>query len=247
MMNNKGMFFFYDWMDLLDEFDDAEVGRVVKAIVHYAQSGEMEEFSDRGLRIVMKSMKASMDLSAKKGKDISEARKDAASKRWNANACKDMQTDANGCKAMQTDANAYFASEQNANDAISISKSISKSESKSISESESISKSSVVVPTKRISASSMIEERAFPTDLDLAVKDWVKYKTERREAYKETGLRNLLSEIESRVAQHGSQPVIDVIRLSMSNGWKGIIWDRISDRKKTQSATAYFLSQAGGA
>ena len=233
MMNNKGMFFFYDWMDLFDELDDAEVGRVVKAIVHYAQSGEMEEFSDRGLRIVMKSMKASIDLSAKKSKDISEVRKGAANKRWNANECKDMQTDAN----------AYFASEQNANDAISISKSISKS----ISESESISKSSVVVPTKRISASSMIEERAFPTDLDLAVKDWVKYKTERREAYKETGLRNLLSEIENRVAQHGSQPVIDVIRLSMSNGWKGIIWDRISERKKTQSATAYFLSQAGGA
>ena len=63
-----------------------------------------------------------------------------------------------------------------------------------------------------------------------AVRDWLNYKKERREAYKSTGLKSLLTEIENRVKQHGEQAVAEVIRLSMSQGWKGIIWDRISEK-----------------
>ena len=81
-------------------------------------------------------------------------------------------------------------------------------------------------------------EKASVTDQELmdrfgpylsdAVRDWINYKKERRETYKPVGLRNLLSQVEHQADEHGKQAVIDVIRLSMSNGWKGIIWDRIS-------------------
>lgn len=80
-------------------------------------------------------------------------------------------------------------------------------------------------------------EKASVTDQELidrfgpylsdAVKDWINYKKERREIYKPVGLRNLLSQVEHQADEHGKQAVVDVIRLSMSNGWKGIIWDRI--------------------
>ena len=80
-------------------------------------------------------------------------------------------------------------------------------------------------------------EKASVTDQELmdrfgpylsdAVKDWINYKKERRETYKPVGLRNLLSQVEHQADEHGKQAVVDVIRLSMSNGWKGIIWDRI--------------------
>ena len=80
-------------------------------------------------------------------------------------------------------------------------------------------------------------EKASATDQELmdrfgpylsdAVRDWINYKKERRETYKPVGLRNLLSQVEHQANEHGKQAVIDVIRLSMSNGWKGIIWDRI--------------------
>ena len=74
-----------------------------------------------------------------------------------------------------------------------------------------------------------------------AVADWLKYKAERREAYKPTGLKSLLTEIENRVKQHGEQAVAEVIRLSMSQGWKGIIWDRIGDKpKKTKTDAPMF-------
>ena len=59
--------------------------------------------------------------------------------------------------------------------------------------------------------------------------DWITYKKERREAYKSTGLKSLLTEIENRVKRHGEQAVAEVIRLSMANNWRGIIWDRITE------------------
>ena len=74
-----------------------------------------------------------------------------------------------------------------------------------------------------------------------AVQDWIRYKKERRDAYEPTGLRNLLTMIENRVKQHGEQAVAEVIRLSMSQGWKGIIWDRIGDKpKKTKTDAPMF-------
>lgn len=64
-----------------------------------------------------------------------------------------------------------------------------------------------------------------------AVRDWLSYKKERREAYKSTGLKSLLIEIENRVKRHGEQAVAEVIRLSMANNWRGIIWDRITETR----------------
>ena len=69
----------------------------------------------------------------------------------------------------------------------------------------------------------------FSAPLADAVSEWLDYKAERREGYKTTGLRNLLSEIENRAKAHGDAAVCEVIRLSMANGWKGIIWDRLKE------------------
>ena len=40
-----------------------------------------------------------------------------------------------------------------------------------------------------------------------------------------------LTEIENRVKRHGEQAVAEVIRLSMANNWRGIIWDRITETR----------------
>ena len=63
------------------------------------------------------------------------------------------------------------------------------------------------------------------------MRDWLNYKKERKEAYKSTGLKSLLTEIENRVKRHGEQAVAEVIRLSMANNWCGIIWDRITETR----------------
>lgn len=63
-----------------------------------------------------------------------------------------------------------------------------------------------------------------------AVDDWLSYKQERREAYKPTGLKSFLSRVEREAQEHGDQVVADVIQLAMSNGWRGIVWEKLTQK-----------------
>lgn len=60
------------------------------------------------------------------------------------------------------------------------------------------------------------------------VREWLRYKTERREPYKPTGLQSLVNRIAREERVHGAIAVMRLIDDSMSNGWRGIIWDRLS-------------------
>lgn len=63
------------------------------------------------------------------------------------------------------------------------------------------------------------------------IKEWLTYKKERRENYKPTGLKSLLTQIENNISTYGEQKVLDLISECMAAGYKGIIWDKL---KKTQ-------------
>lgn len=76
-------------------------------------------------------------------------------------------------------------------------------------------------------ASQMIDDRGFPPLVDAKVREWVKYKIEKRQGYKETGLRNFLSQVENQVQKHGEGPVVELIGLCMSQNWQGVIWDKL--------------------
>ena len=70
----------------------------------------------------------------------------------------------------------------------------------------------------------------FGEALAPAVDDWLSYKQERREAYKPTGLKSFLSRVEREAQEHGDQVVADVIQLAMSNGWRGIVWEKLTQK-----------------
>ena len=76
-------------------------------------------------------------------------------------------------------------------------------------------------------ASQMISERSFSPELDASVREWVKYKIEKRQGYKPTGLRNFLSQVENNVQKYGAEAVARLIHFCMSNNWQGVIWERI--------------------
>ena len=78
-----------------------------------------------------------------------------------------------------------------------------------------------------VTATELIEQQGFGQELEQAMKEWFKYKIEKRQGYGETGFRTLLTQVRNKVASHGEAAVVEVIRISMSNNWQGIIWDRI--------------------
>ena len=70
-----------------------------------------------------------------------------------------------------------------------------------------------------------VRERGFCPELEEAVLSWLRYKRERREGYKPTGLAKLLTQIEHEARDYGAAAVVDVMGKSMSANYQGIIWD----------------------
>lgn len=67
------------------------------------------------------------------------------------------------------------------------------------------------------------------------MEEWLKYKTERKDKYTETGLKALLRRVENTSLTYGDDAVIELIEESIANGWKGIMFDRLKQQKQATS------------
>lgn len=74
------------------------------------------------------------------------------------------------------------------------------------------------------------------------IEEWVKYKLERKELYKETGFNTLLKQIQKNVELYGEEKVIELIDECMANNYKGIIFEKLKEKgsKKIVSAPSWF-------
>ena len=73
----------------------------------------------------------------------------------------------------------------------------------------------------------LLPDYTIPMVLQVKMGEWITYKTERKEQYKEQGMKSLLRQIETNCVLYGDQAICDLIDDSMANGWKGIIFDRL--------------------
>lgn len=65
-------------------------------------------------------------------------------------------------------------------------------------------------------------------EMQKAFDKWLQYKLEKKELYKPTGRKALLSTLNKNIEERGEKAVIEAIYNSMANGWKGIYY---SDNK----------------
>lgn len=75
-------------------------------------------------------------------------------------------------------------------------------------------------------------------DLNNGLKDWLDYKKEKGQTYKDKGLKALIKRIDKYVGVYGKDAVLELIDYCMANNWQGIAFDRL-DRKNVSSSTAY--------
>lgn len=81
--------------------------------------------------------------------------------------------------------------------------------------------------------SSLIPEFSFSDNVKAKMLEWVLYKAEIKGFYTKTGLRSLLNRVARHCNEYGEQAVMDVIDESMSNLYKGIIFDRLKMTSKS--------------
>ena len=95
----------------------------------------------------------------------------------------------------------------------------------------------------------LLPEYQLSDPLQSKMAEWVKYKVERKEPYKEQGMKSLLRQVENKAFEYGDAAVFDLIDECMAANWKGIIFDRLKTKtavKPTQqpkNSTDDFMSK----
>ena len=84
----------------------------------------------------------------------------------------------------------------------------------------------------------------FGPELTDAFEDWLRYKREKRQGYKPTGLNSLIQQVKSNTAKFGEAAVVDLIRRCMAANWQGIIWEKLdkpqaADRSRLRTEADY--------
>lgn len=85
----------------------------------------------------------------------------------------------------------------------------------------------------------LLPDYTFSDLLAEKMAEWITYKTERKEPYKEQGMKSLLRQVENSAAKYGDQAVCNLIDECMASNWKGIIFDRLKNQKKSTSGGSY--------
>ena len=96
------------WLEsLTQDYTNAEIGQIIRDLYHYASQGtEPQQYVDRGMRGLWRSMKDGVDKDFSKYREKSQKNSEAAKARWEKQTQKDdvsdVQTDANALCEMRT-------------------------------------------------------------------------------------------------------------------------------------------------
>ena len=111
---------------------------------------------------------------------------------------------------------------------VSVSGSVSDSKSGSVSVSDSVPKTVSHIKTRLdVPPYPLQEETGFGDDLQSVFEEWLSYKGEKRQSYKPTGLKSLVTEIRNNAQRYGEAAVAQLIRECMASNWRGVIFDRL--------------------
>lgn len=193
---------FFDWIEQVSALEDDEKGRLFVAILEYARSGEVPDMQGRE-SILFPVFKSQIDRDMESSVKQSENGKKGGRPRAKTES-KENQNKPKETKRKLTKANKEEEKEKD------------KEKDKDKEEEDT-------PPNPPLQGVSPQLEAVFA--------DWLQYKHERREDYKPTGLKALQTQIINNAARYGEQAVIDLIRECMGNNWRGIIFDKLDERR----------------
>lgn len=227
-MARPGVMLYFSILPALDSLPQASAGTLLLAAMHYAQDGQEPVFEDATLAFAWALLKPSID---RDGEVYDEKRLRGE---W-MTYCRQCKRDGNEAADFETWRQRTVTEPLHTDtDVKPISMSDSVSVPISIPNSVSIPDSmSVPVPNKSIKAGKppSLPTVNFGPELSDAFNGWIEYKREKRQPYKPRGLQSLVTQIEKQVEVYGESAVAALIIECMSNGWQGIIWDKLEKQQ----------------
>lgn len=90
-----------------------------------------------------------------------------------------------------------------------------------------------------------ISNNNYSNELKNIISNWLNYKFERKEHYKQQGFKSLLTQIKNKVDKFGEEKVINVINESMASNYKGIIFDKLKIQNSYHLNKTLEIQKAG--
>ena len=226
-MSRPGIMIYFSVLPALDSLPPAAAGTLLLAAMHYAQDGQEPVFEDSTLNFAWAILKPSID---RDGEVYDEKRLRGE---W--------MTYFRQCKRDGNEAADFETWRKRAVTEPLHTDTDTKPLSVPVSVPVPLSVP-VSVPNKGKGADKPPETH-FGPELETAFADWLQYKKEKRQAYKPKGLQSLVAQIERQAEIHGESAVAGLIVECMSNGWQGIIWDRLEKQqpRKIQGGGNIFM------
>lgn len=223
-MARPGVMLYFSVLPALDSLPAASAGALLLAAMHYAQDGQEPVFEDATLAFAWAILKPSIDRDGEvydekqlRGEWMTYCRQC----KHDGNEAVDFETwrQRTVTEPLRTDTDTQPISTSNP---VSISMSVSDSVPMSVSK-----------PNKGKGADKPPSPPTvnFGPELTAAFNDWLAYKKEKRQAYKPKGLQSLAVQVEKQVEVYGESAVAALIVECMSNGWQGIIWDKLEKQQ----------------
>ena len=231
----KNTFLVYkDWKPLIDACTAEQAGAILKSIYEYVCEGEAPEFDNPLLSGFFEMIRQAIDSNDKVWAEKREKAKKAIQARWEkkqAEAAGDPEPDHTGESTEKAGQDPGESADKERTEPDKTGPERTKPDKP---------KEKPAPPPPKVSARTIFNAclMAYPisNDLQAAMETWLKYKTERRESYKEQGLRALMKKASQSEQEYGTSAVIDLIEASMSSGYQGITWDRLRGRAGPASA-----------
>lgn len=204
---------YHSYLEVMEQLNDAEKGRLFTACLQYSKTGEVPQLSGNE-RFVFPTFKAQIDRDNAKYQEKCRKQSENIKKRWNTSEY----------QSIPTDTTVYHRIPPYTNDTKTKEKEKEKEKTKTKENTPPVPPSRGE-PGKQEDGLACLRE---PLRGKLQV--WLDYKRERRESYKPTGLSALVSKVSASAEKYGNQAVMDLIDQAMSCGYKGIPFDRLAQK-----------------
>ena len=205
---------YHSYLEVMEQLNDAEKGRLFTACLQYSKTGEVPQLSGNE-RFVFPTFKAQIDRDNAKYQEKCRKQSENIKKRWNTSEYQSIPTDTTVYHRIPPYTNDTKTKEKE--------KEKEKEKTKTKENTPPCVPPSRGEPGKQEDGLSCLRE---PLRGKLQV--WLDYKRERRESYKPTGLSALVSKVSVSAEKYGNQAVMDLIDQAMSCGYKGIPFDRLA-------------------
>lgn len=194
-------------------------GLLFTAIFAHASGVELPEM-DAATKMAFAFISAQMARDAQKWEDTRKKRQAAAKERW--------EKEPSDTTDHANNANASFAEPCNANDATDAVY-VNGNVDVYVDVNTPRKKNPKKKPETKFNASAAITEAGLSPALTTGIEEWLAYKAERGDRYKELGLKNLLVVAKDKAAQFGDAAVIERIRIDIAANYQGIVWDKVGN------------------